>query len=368
MSLLDHASRSRSTSEGASAASRSATNRSSVRILVADRDRVSRRALEDMVRCLGYACDFADDGEQVYERCLVIRPDIVIVDWALPGPDGREFCRRIRESSVGRCCYVIAIGARADYDAVLAGMRAGADDCLTKPLRRGELESRLIVASRVADLRARLAARDANLASAKAGASGGARRDPLTGLGNRLGLSEHLAALDAKTRRYGHSYCIALCELDGRKRHDARGSDVADDHILSVVGRALRGECRGTDFAYRPGGEEIVVVLPDRTPQSAGMALERMRRAVQALAIPDSDDSAAVVTMSAGLATRGARGESCRHVLRRASAALDEAEARGRNCVVVDTDADAGASEQGRTSFRPALRRFAPGDDRLPDS
>lgn len=69
------------------------------------------------------------------------------------------------------------------------------------------------------------------------------------------------------------------------------------------------------DFAYRPGGEEIVVVLPDRTPQSAGMALERMRRAVRALAIPDSDDSTAVVTMSAGLATRGARGKSCRHVL-----------------------------------------------------
>lgn len=69
MRLLDHASRSRSTGEGASAASRSAPSRSSVRILGADRDRVSRRALEDMVRCLGYACDFAEDGERLYERC-----------------------------------------------------------------------------------------------------------------------------------------------------------------------------------------------------------------------------------------------------------------------------------------------------------
>jgi diguanylate cyclase (GGDEF)-like protein len=188
--------------------------------------------------------------------------------------------------------------------------RCGADDWLTKAVRQGELKSRLIAARRVTDLHAKVATRDADLIKAKAGAFGVARRDPLTGLGNRLGLSEDLAALDAETRRYGHSYCIALCELDRRKRCEGPETDVADDHVLSAVGRVLRQECRGTDFAYRPGGEEIVVVLPDRTPDSAGMALERMRRAAQALAIPDSeDDSTGVVTMSAGLATRGPRDE-----------------------------------------------------------
>lgn len=206
-----------------------------------------------------------------------------------------------------------------------------------------------------------LPARDAERALAAAGSSGMTRRDPLTGLGNRLALSEDLAALDARTQRYGRSYCIALCELDRSQRPHGAQSDVAGDDALTAAARALRQECHGTVFAYRAGGEEIIVVLPDRTIPSARVVLERMRRAVGSLSLrPSGDAAAGILTMSVGLASRDNRwGASSRDVLARARAALGGADARGGDCVVVDAGSIIRTPDAGQAPLDVPLRRFA---------
>ncbi len=342
-------------------------DRSPARVLIADADPVSRHALEDMLRHLGHPCDCAEDGEQAYERYLTFRPDVVIVESTMPGLDVRELCRRIHESSHGRYCHVISIAAHGGCDTARAGGRLGADDYITKPLRSSQLESRLAAAGPATAFPSKLPVRDAELV-------GVARRDPLTGLGNRLALSEDLAALDARTRRYGHSYCIASCELDRREATDVPHEQLSRDHWLMAAAQAFREECHGADFAYRAGGEEIVVVLPGRTLRAAGVVLERIRRAVQVLAIPESRaGSTRVATLSAGMATRESSPvESCREVLARARAALAEAAARGPDHVVVGTGSltrasngirasralvpGVSASEQDRALFAPGHR------------
>jgi diguanylate cyclase (GGDEF)-like protein/PAS domain S-box-containing protein len=162
-----------------------------------------------------------------------------------------------------------------------------------------------------------------------------ARRDPLTGLGNRLRLEEDLALYDARRVRYGHSYCVLLCDLDHFKALNDRQGHQAGDRVLRGVADALQGECRASDAVYRYGGEEFLVLLAEQTLEGALIVCERMRRAVHGLGLAHTDSDAGVVTISIGAAAcpRGDRTDPA-DAIARADRALYAAKAKGRNRVV----------------------------------
>jgi diguanylate cyclase (GGDEF)-like protein/PAS domain S-box-containing protein len=164
-----------------------------------------------------------------------------------------------------------------------------------------------------------------------------ARRDPLTGLGNRLRLDEDLLIYDARRVRYGYSYCVLLCDLDRFKALNDRHGHQAGDRVLRAVADTLRRESRTSDAVYRYGGEEFLVLLAEQTLDGALVACERMRAAVQALGLGHEDSEAGVVTISIGAAQcpRGDRTDPA-DAIRRADEALYVAKAQGRNRVVAD--------------------------------
>ena len=165
-----------------------------------------------------------------------------------------------------------------------------------------------------------------------------ARRDPLTGLGNRLRLDEDLLTYDARRVRYGYSYCVLLCDIDRFKALNDRHGHQAGDRVLREVAATLRRESRTSDAVYRYGGEEFLVLLAEQTLDRALIACERMREAVQALGLAHEDNDAGVVTISIGAAQcpRGDRTDPA-DAIRRADEALYVAKAQGRNRVVADT-------------------------------
>src|SRR5262249_20476104 len=126
-----------------------------------------------------------------------------------------------------------------------------------------------------------------------------ARTDALTGLGNRLLLREQLQQLRDMIRRYGSEYSVAMCDAGNFKRFNDHYGHVAGVDVLRAIGQAVAGACRTTDLPFRYGGEEIAILLPD-PPSSAGVAIERLRASVQALAIPHVGNAeVGVVTLSA---------------------------------------------------------------------
>ncbi|MGZ4268552.1 MAG: diguanylate cyclase domain-containing protein [Solirubrobacteraceae bacterium] len=160
------------------------------------------------------------------------------------------------------------------------------------------------------------------------------RRDPLTGLGNRLRLSEDMRELDARTLRYEHGYCLVLCDLDRFKAYnDCRGHQAGDD-VLRQVARLLEDNARSGDRVYRYGGEELLLVLPEQDEEAGRIAAEHHRRALEQAAIPHPMNTPDVVTLSAGVAA-AALFETPEEVLRRADRALYEAKRAGRNRVCV---------------------------------
>lgn len=164
-----------------------------------------------------------------------------------------------------------------------------------------------------------------------------ARRDPLTGLGNRLRLEEDLALYDARRVRYGHAYCVLLCDLDRFKALNDREGHQAGDRVLCAVADTLERESRTSDAVYRYGGEELLVLLAEQTLQGAMIVCERMRAAVHALGLAHSDNEAGVVTISIGAAAcpHGAQTAPA-DAIHRADRALYTAKAQGRNRVVAD--------------------------------
>jgi diguanylate cyclase (GGDEF)-like protein/PAS domain S-box-containing protein len=164
-----------------------------------------------------------------------------------------------------------------------------------------------------------------------------ARRDPLTGLGNRLRLEEDLVGFDARRVRYGHSYCVLLCDIDRFKALNDRDGHQAGDGVLRAVADTLRAKSRSSDAVYRYGGEEFLVLLAEQKLEGGLIVAERMRAAVHGLGLAHPGTEAGVVTISIGAAQcpRGDRTDP-NDAIRRADVALYAAKAEGRNRVVGD--------------------------------
>lgn len=131
-----------------------------MRILVAEDDFSTRRTLQAMLARWGYEVLTACDGKEAWQ--MLQEPDaplLAIVDWIMPGMDGVEICRRLREAPHTQAAYLIVLTGKTAKEDIVAGLEAGADDYITKPFSREELRARIQVGKRVVELQSALAAR-----------------------------------------------------------------------------------------------------------------------------------------------------------------------------------------------------------------
>lgn len=131
-----------------------------MRILIAEDSLVSRRLLESTLTRWGHEVIATSDGDEAW-RVLQAgeRPALAILDWMMPGMDGLELCRRIREMPDLSPLYVILLTAKGTRDEVLDGCNAGINDYLVKPLDSLQLQLRLEEACRAIEAQQRLVAR-----------------------------------------------------------------------------------------------------------------------------------------------------------------------------------------------------------------
>ncbi|MBA3794948.1 MAG: diguanylate cyclase [Rubrobacter sp.] len=309
-------------------------------VLIAEDDAVSRMILQRAVQKLGHEVLVAEDGGKAWKLyCEASDIDVIISDWMMPEVDGLELCRKVRaeERVDGRgYTYFIFLTALGDREHLLQGLAAGADDYLSKPLDRDELEMRLTSALRVTELHRRLALQNEELEKLNRMLFEQSREDPLTTLGNRLRLREDLEVLRGRAKRYNHSYAVVLCDVDHFKAYNDRYGHLAGDDALQRVAETISACLRRGDTAYRYGGEEFLVVLPEQDARAAAAIAERLRRAVQDLEIPhEANAPQDVVTVSAGVAALSTTGDPD-ELLKRADAALYAAKKAGRNRVSAD--------------------------------
>jgi two-component system, cell cycle response regulator len=128
-----------------------------MRILIADDNLVFQTVLQSMLTQWGHDVVTASNGEDAL--CLLQQdkgPKLAILDWLMPGLDGIEVCRRVRDSNHLSYTYILILTAKTASEDLLAAMEAGADDYVTKPFKSAELRARLNVGCRVVALQERL--------------------------------------------------------------------------------------------------------------------------------------------------------------------------------------------------------------------
>ena len=109
------------------------------RVLIVDDERHNRQLLEAMLAPEGYVVLTAASGEEAMAMVAQQPPDLVLLDVMMPGMDGYEVARRIKDSLASKNIPVIMVTALDDRETKMRGLRAGAEDFLTKPVDRAEL-------------------------------------------------------------------------------------------------------------------------------------------------------------------------------------------------------------------------------------
>jgi two-component system, OmpR family, phosphate regulon response regulator PhoB len=112
-------------------------------ILVVEDDEALLMMLRYNLEKLGYEVGVAEDGSHALERVASRRPDLMVLDWMLPGLSGLDVCRRLRDQDVTRTLPIIMLTARAGEADNIRGLDIGADDYVTKPCSIEALQARI---------------------------------------------------------------------------------------------------------------------------------------------------------------------------------------------------------------------------------
>ncbi len=134
-------------------------------VIIAEDDPVSRELVRTLLEKWGYRVVVTSDGREAMEAVRAqTTPALAVLDWMMPGMDGLEICRRVREAN--KILYIILLTARGGKERLVEGLQAGADDYLMKPFDKDELRARLQVGARIIALHTTLAARVQELEAA----------------------------------------------------------------------------------------------------------------------------------------------------------------------------------------------------------
>lgn len=296
-----------------------------MRILIAEDDPISRRLLETILGKWGYEVVMAHDGEQAWRILQSSEaPRLAILDWMMPGQDGIEVCRRIRERPDSPYVYILLLTARSQREDLLQGMDAGADDYITKPFDANELKVRLRAGRRILDLQTQLMAAQDQLRDQ-------ASRDPLTGVWNRTAIFDVLRRDLARGERERSDTAVVMADLDYFKKLNDTYGHLAGDSVLRESVRRMAANIRSYDALGRYGGEEFLIVLPGCDSNSGCGRAERLRQALAAEAF-DTSEGRITVTCSLGVASTAEIGRvDSDALIRAADAALYRAKNAGRN-------------------------------------
>ncbi len=293
------------------------THTDAINILIVDDDATIRYLLHEFMRMQGYDSEMAGSAEEALEILKNHQFQVVISDIMLPGLDGLELTALIKkhyESDV-----IVITGYSADYSYEDA-IDKGASDFVFKPVRFEELLLRLKRVLRERELKHKLQTL--------------AITDGLTRLYNSRHFYDQLEKEIDRALRYHHDLSLIMMDIDFFKNYNDCYGHLEGDKVLAGLGETICACLRKTDTAYRYGGEEFTVILPETDADDALVVARRIQEQIKNRPFYPVDENAVHITVSVGV-TDYAPGEDMLALVKRADQALFDSKRSGRDKITL---------------------------------
>jgi PleD family two-component response regulator len=217
------------------------------KVLIADDDHNLRELLMEAFPKHKFEVYQSADGDETWETVKDLRPDIVLLDIMMPGMDGLEVCRLMRDNPGTRNIPVIMLTAKAQLKDKLEGMESGADDYVTKPFDPLELQARI-------EMHLRRYLRESDMS-------------PITELPGNKAIDKELEAKLASGKRF--AFCYA--DLDDFKAYNDYYGFHAGSEVIRMTGRVLADAIRDRgnvdDFLGHVGGDDFIILTSIETAE-----------------------------------------------------------------------------------------------------
>jgi len=305
-----------------------------VKVLIAEDDSISRRMLERFLVKWGYGVLVAKEGEEAWGILQgKDAPRLAVLDWMMPGRDGIDICRSVRQRKGRPYTYILLLTARGHKGDIVEGLEAGADDYVTKPFDPYELRARLRAGQRIVELQEQLVQTREALRDQ-------ASRDPLTGIWNHGTILAILRKEVARASRTQSPFAVVMADVDRFKSINDTHGHQAGDAVLREASRRLRGAIRTYDSLGRYGGDEFMAVVPRCDPEGVARFAESFRARIDRKSV-ETPEGMIPITLSLGVvALKNLCNVKAETLVRVADAALYRAKIAGRNRVALATAQD----------------------------
>jgi diguanylate cyclase (GGDEF)-like protein len=291
-------------------------------VLIVDDEVGVRDSMQEFIEMAGFKPAIASSAEEALELIRSNSIQVVITDIMLPGMGGLELTRLVKKEYDAD--VIVMTGYSGDYSYEEA-INMGASDFVIKPVRLEELLLRLKRVLKERDLtqeRVRMMEKLQKLAIT----------DGLTKLHNSRSFYSQIEVEVDRFNRYKHPLSLLLLDIDHFKHYNDTYGHLEGDKVLVRISQIIRSCLRKLDTAYRYGGEEFTVILPETTCEEASNVAERIRIAVKAEKFDPDSKNDIVITISIGV-TQYSPEEELSAFIQRADKAMYSSKQNGRNKV-----------------------------------
>jgi len=289
-------------------------------ILIIDDDTGIRNSIHEFIGMAGYKSFETSSAEEALEILKTNTIHVVITDIRLPGMNGLELTDLIKNSY--DTDVIVITGFIGDYSYEEA-INKGASDFVSKPIRFEELLLRL---RRV--LRERNITKERTLMLKRLQEL--AITDGLTKLYNSRYFYKQLDSEIDRSKRYNHPLSLLFMDIDHFKHYNDNYGHLEGDKVLAGIGKVIKSCLRKMDTAYRYGGEEFTVILPETSRGEVMTVAKRIKDAMDNEKFSPQSGKSVSITISIG-ATEYCRDERISEFVQRADKAMYLSKQRGRN-------------------------------------
>jgi len=249
------------------------TDNNDGQILIVDDNPQNLKVLGEMLSAHGYRLIAAQNGTKALSLLEKRIPDLILLDIMMPDISGIAVCRQLKQQESTQHIPVIFITALAETKSKLEAFAVGAVDYITKPFVEEEVLARVNVHLALKKALTRLKILTTT--------------DSMTGVFNRRFAYEILTKQIAIAKRENSSFVLCYIDIDNLKKINDIHGHTAGDTLISTIANSLKETVRASDYIFRIGGDEFLLLFPNAKMCDSEKLISRLRKSLNQQKIED---------------------------------------------------------------------------------